>query len=759
MLSQNQCSSVMGLVLIAWSSFAVSAAERVITFPADSSVGVITVTDYPRQVGPKLQFDLTIDLTMKAEGSVSVPDDAFIGLQVGNARVEQLDWLDSLPADAIQSLQFSRVHVTHDLLEKVTRLTGLIDLQFQSCTFDKDAFVNLPPLPLLQQLNASDVTGSGYARWVAGLPRLHNLFVSPNATVEQLESIGPHPTLGWTTTRLGSDAKETLQQLGRLPALRVLGVKVKERAKPEDFSYVADLASLEELRWFFGKLDGNVLKAIGKNGKLSTLILVNVEIGDNFLEGLEALTQLTELELASMYDLPFTSDQLVQTLTKLTHLEKWPLLAGISSNSLQLISEHRPLKQLTLRSKGDDVELKQLQAVGNLTNLTHLELHNVDIDDEWLKCLKNLHQLEYLRLFDTEVDGHGFANLSGLSNLSRVDIFNTSIDGAWTVPKLAALAEIPNLRELQMGGSFSKDDLLPLVNLKSLRSLRLWGGGFSDDSTAEMLSGMDQLISLAFSDECVISDKGAAALSKMTNLETLVVVGFITEAGVRQLASLPSLRRLVVATSLISEDEQKELKNSIRVPSFHLVPYTGSIVMGNAGELKKRDNTEETSVQAADGILRRVVDKDGGRTALDALEGQAAPDLGGVIGDEKFDLQSLRGKVVLVEFWGTWCGPCRLLNPQLKELYNKYHEDGFTIVGVHTADGSEEMADYLKDKNILWPNIIDQDDGFKKTYAVPHFPSLYLIDREGILRVALLHTAGLDEAVASMLHVKAKVPE
>ena len=54
-----------------------------------------------------------------------------------------------------------------------------------------------------------------------------------------------------------------------------------------------------------------------------------------------------------------------------------------------------------------------------------------------------------------------------------------------------------------------------------------------------MLSGMDQLISLAFSDECVISDKGAAALPKMTNLETLVVVGFITEAGVRQLASLP----------------------------------------------------------------------------------------------------------------------------------------------------------------------------------------------------------------------------
>jgi hypothetical protein len=195
---------------------------------------------------------------------------------------------------------------------------------------------------------------------------------------------------------LGSDAKETLRQLGRLPALRSLGVKVTEQAKSEDFSYVADLANLEELRWFFGKLDGNVLKPIGKNGKLSTLILVNVEIGDNFLEGLEALTQLTELELANMHNLPFTTDQLVQTLTKLTHLEKWPLLAGISSNSLQLISEHRPLKQLTLRSKGDDVELKQLQAVGNLTNLTHLELHNVDIDDEWLKCLKDLHQLEYL---------------------------------------------------------------------------------------------------------------------------------------------------------------------------------------------------------------------------------------------------------------------------------------------------------------------------------------------------------------------------
>ncbi len=131
----------------------------------------------------------------------------------------------------------------------------------------------------------------------------------------------------------------------------------------------------------------------------------------------------------------------------------------------------------------------------------------------------------------------------------------------------------------------------------------------------------------------------------------------------------------------------------------------------------------------------------------------------GLIGDEKFNLHSLRGKVVLVDFWGTWCGPCRLLNPQLKKMYDQYHHDGFEIVGVHTADGSEEMADYLKDRNILWPNIIDQDDVFMKSYAVPHFPSLYLIDREGILRVALLHTAGLDDAVASMLHVKAKVPE
>ncbi len=170
MLNRNQCSSVMGLVLIACSSFTASAAERVITFPAGSPVGVITVTDYPRLVGPKLQFDLAVDLTMKAEGDVSIPDDGFIGLQVGGGAVTgQLDWFESLPSDSIQSLQFSRVHVAHDLLEKVTRLTGLIDLQFQGCTFDEDAFVNLPPLPLLQQLNASDVTGSGYAGWVAGL--------------------------------------------------------------------------------------------------------------------------------------------------------------------------------------------------------------------------------------------------------------------------------------------------------------------------------------------------------------------------------------------------------------------------------------------------------------------------------------------------------------------------------------------------------------------------------------------------------------
>ncbi|HEX5102477.1 MAG TPA: TlpA disulfide reductase family protein, partial [Pirellulaceae bacterium] len=86
-----------------------------------------------------------------------------------------------------------------------------------------------------------------------------------------------------------------------------------------------------------------------------------------------------------------------------------------------------------------------------------------------------------------------------------------------------------------------------------------------------------------------------------------------------------------------------------------------------------------------------------GDTSKDSLEGKSPPALQvenwlNTDGKE-IDLAGLKGKVVVLDFWGTWCGPCRAAMPHLKELYAKHNEDGLVVIGVHTTNQGEEMAD------------------------------------------------------------------
>ena len=111
----------------------------------------------------------------------------------------------------------------------------------------------------------------------------------------------------------------------------------------------------------------------------------------------------------------------------------------------------------------------------------------------------------------------------------------------------------------------------------------------------------------------------------------------------------------------------------------------------------------------------------------------------------------LRGKVVILDFWGTWCGPCRMQIGELKQLFTKYHEQGLEIIGVHTESGAKELEEFVKKRGVPWLNIVDSDDEIGKVFQVPHYPSLYLVDRAGILRVALVHPLGLEQAIVSLL--------
>jgi cytochrome c biogenesis protein CcmG, thiol:disulfide interchange protein DsbE len=114
-------------------------------------------------------------------------------------------------------------------------------------------------------------------------------------------------------------------------------------------------------------------------------------------------------------------------------------------------------------------------------------------------------------------------------------------------------------------------------------------------------------------------------------------------------------------------------------------------------------------------------------------------------------LGDLKGKVVILDFWGVWCGSCKAQIPHLNDLYRKYKDQGLVIVGVHSTSRTEGMDTYLKTSGIEYPVGVDVLDMTKSNYAVDGYPDYYVIDRTGTLRVADLANAGVDDAIAKLI--------
>jgi len=97
---------------------------------------------------------------------------------------------------------------------------------------------------------------------------------------------------------------------------------------------------------------------------------------------------------------------------------------------------------------------------------------------------------------------------------------------------------------------------------------------------------------------------------------------------------------------------------------------------------------------------------------------------------EQVTLSGLNGQVRLIDFWATWCAPCREEVPMFKELYSTYAPRGFTIVAI-AAEDAELVREYVKSNGIEYPNLVDTDEVVSDLYEVPALPSAFLVDREG----------------------------
>jgi peroxiredoxin len=120
----------------------------------------------------------------------------------------------------------------------------------------------------------------------------------------------------------------------------------------------------------------------------------------------------------------------------------------------------------------------------------------------------------------------------------------------------------------------------------------------------------------------------------------------------------------------------------------------------------------------------------------------------------QINLSEYRGKVVLLDFWATWCPGCVIQMPHLKSLYDKYHGDGFEIIGISADTDLQVLKEYVRRAGIQWPQILDparKETRIAELYRAYLLPTTYLIDRDGVIRAVNLSGKELDSAVKALL--------
>ena len=122
-----------------------------------------------------------------------------------------------------------------------------------------------------------------------------------------------------------------------------------------------------------------------------------------------------------------------------------------------------------------------------------------------------------------------------------------------------------------------------------------------------------------------------------------------------------------------------------------------------------------------------------GAQALEVGDAPPAIDLPDQSG-AKVSLAELRGKVVLVDFWASWCAPCREEMPALQALHEKYAEDGLVIVGINIDRSPKQMNRFLKGSPVTFRIVHDSKKKVASTYAPSAMPTSYFIGRDGTLR-------------------------
>jgi thiol-disulfide isomerase/thioredoxin len=177
---------------------------------------------------------------------------------------------------------------------------------------------------------------------------------------------------------------------------------------------------------------------------------------------------------------------------------------------------------------------------------------------------------------------------------------------------------------------------------------------------------------------------------------------------------------------------QKEFTNSTEVVGLLLAVAQGRLAQGQTEQARAlavevADAIKDPDIQEAAQALLKSIQRIGKPLAIKfkAIDGR------------EVDLAALRGKVVLIDFWATWCGPCMAEMPKVKALHEKLNPKGFEIIGISLDQDRKALDRVIARDKIPWPQHLETAPGAEKftdAFGIESIPTLWLVDKKGNLR-------------------------